>query len=75
MSIEPCTLIFAIIYLPREVSPSHFASLASEKYSLVLKKKVLQRKGGAFENRAQSSPRGTSLPLQGPGTQMEEWED
>lgn len=30
VSIEQCTLIFMTIYLPRGVSPSHLASLASE---------------------------------------------
>lgn len=31
VSKEQCTLIFMTIYLPRGVSPSHFASLAPEK--------------------------------------------
>lgn len=73
VSKEQCTLIFMIIYLPCEVSPSHFASLASEKPCAKGESTTGERRW--FENRAQSSLRGTSLPLQGPGTQREGWGD
>lgn len=69
VSKEQCTLIVMTIYLPRGVSWSHLASLASEKEESTTEERRW------FWKQGPELSRGTSLPLQAPGTQREEWED